>query len=122
MYLPTSIGATFLSLISDNSIIESFNYLYIVSFISSFIGTYLGISLFFKSIKKEQFQILCHLSFNNFYYNFIYYLKLGKNIIKKAPLFITYIESEVRFYLWLVVQTILLLLLTTLLNLIFMMQ
>lgn len=56
MYLPTSIGATFLSLISDNSIIESFNYLYIVSFISSFIGTYLGISLFFKSIKKNNFK------------------------------------------------------------------
>ena len=56
MYLPTSIGATFLSLISDNSIIESFNYLYIVSFISSFIGTYLGISLFFISIKKNNFK------------------------------------------------------------------
>lgn len=56
MYLPTSIGATLLSLISDNSIIESFNYLYIVSFISSFIGTYLGISLFFKSIKKNNFK------------------------------------------------------------------
>lgn len=57
MYLPTSLGATVLSLFSNDSLISSFNLLYIVSFISSFIGTYFGLVLFFKFIKRNNFKI-----------------------------------------------------------------
>lgn len=55
MYIPTSLGALILSL-DSNSIFSSFNYLYLLSFISSFIGTYLGIIFFFKLVKEKNFK------------------------------------------------------------------
>ena len=55
MYIPTSLGALLLSF-DSNSIFSSFNYLYLFSFVSSFIGTYLGIIFFFKLVKEKNFK------------------------------------------------------------------
>lgn len=57
MYIPTSLGATLLSILDDTSIITSFNPLYIVSFLASFISTYLGLIFFFKIVRKKNFKI-----------------------------------------------------------------
>lgn len=55
MYLPTSLGALILS-IPDNNIFINFNYLSLVAFLSSFLGTYIGIHLFLKYINKKTFK------------------------------------------------------------------
>lgn len=56
MYLPTSLGATFLSFLSSD-IISNFNKLHLISFFSSLLGTYFGLFFFFKFVKKNNFKI-----------------------------------------------------------------
>lgn len=57
MYIPTSFGATLLSILDTSFIITSFNPLYIVSFLASLVSTYLALIFFFKLVKKKNFKI-----------------------------------------------------------------